>query len=288
MWLPDWQYEEMNNVKKQKKPLSLFEQFRKQGRGFKVFYSFMWVLVSVTLITDLVRGQYENVFTCALTLFLFIIPLYIEHIVDIDLPDVLMTIIVLFIFAADILGEMNAWYVKIPWWDTMLHTFNGFLAAVVGFSLINILNNSDRLDFEMSPIFVVMTAFCFSMTIGVLWEFFEYGMDTIFLTDMQKDTVITDFASVLLDTTRTNTAVPVRGITEVLINGESLGVAGYLDIGIHDTMKDLIVNFIGAVVFSVFGYFYLKHPEKFRWFKDLLPTRIPHSQYETTSSEDKT
>lgn len=246
-----------------------------QSRGFQVFYLSMWMLVSLSAIVNFFLGHYENVFTCLLTLLLFTLPLFVEHIIQIDLPDALMTIIVLFIFAADILGEMNAWYIKIPWWDTMLHTLNGFLAAAVGFSMVNILNKSDNIAFEMSPIFVVLTAFCFSMTIGVLWEFFEYGMDTFFLTDMQKDTVIHNFATVMLDSTRTNTPIPVKGITEVLLNGESLGLGGYLDIGLNDTMKDLIVNFIGAVVFSVFGYFYLKYPEKFAWIRDLIPRRYP-------------
>lgn len=245
-----------------------------QGRGFQIFYLSMWLLVSLSAIINFFLGQYENVFTCILTLVLFTLPLFIEHAIQIDLPDALMTIIVLFIFAADVLGEMNAWYIKIPWWDTMLHTLNGFLAAAVGFSMVNILNKSDNIAFEMSPFFVVLTAFCFSMTIGVLWEFFEYGMDTFFLTDMQKDTVITQFATVMLDSTRTNTPIPVRGITEVLVNGESLGLGGYLDVGLNDTMKDLIVNFVGAVVFSLFGYFYLKHPEKFAWIRDLIPRRF--------------
>lgn len=250
-----------------------------QGKGFQRFYIIMWVLVSLTLVTSLISRQYEQVFTCLLTLGLFIIPLYVEKIVDIDLPDTLMTIIVLFIFAADILGEMNAWYIKIPWWDTMLHTLNGFLAAGIGFSLINILNKSDSITFELSPFFSVMTAFCFSMTIGVLWEFFEYGMDVFFLTDMQKDTVIQSFASTLLDTTLRNIAIPVKDISEVMINGQEIGLGGYIDIGLTDTMMDLFVNFIGAIVFSFFGFFYLKFPKKFAWMAGLLPKRISPAEH---------
>ena len=94
------------------------------------------------------------------------------------------------------------------------------------------------------------------MTIGVLWEFFEFAMDWFFHTDMQRDTVVNAIYSASLDVTRSNKVVSIRDIQDVLIHGESLGLGGYLDIGLIDTMKDLIVNFIGAVVFSVTGFFY--------------------------------
>ena len=97
------------------------------------------------------------------------------------------------------------------------------------------------------------------MTIGVLWEFFEFGMDLFFGTDMQKDTVIHAIHTVTLDPTLSNKVVTIPNITDVAVNGESLGLGGYLDIGIIDTMKDLFVNFIGAVVFSLTGFFYARH-----------------------------
>ena len=140
----------------------------------------------------------------------------------------------------------------------MLHTLNGFLAAAVGFAMVVLLNDDERLTFDLSPVFLALVAFCFSMTIGVLWEFFEFGMDMFFHTDMQRDTVVNAIYSASLDVTRSNKVVAVPGIQEVLVNGESLGLGGYLDIGLIDTMKDLFVNFIGAVVFSVTGFFYAK------------------------------
>ena len=96
------------------------------------------------------------------------------------------------------------------------------------------------------------------MTIGVLWEFFEFGMDWFFHSDMQRDTVIHAIYSASLDPTRSNKVETIQGIQDVLINGGSLGVGGYLDIGLIDTMKDLLVNFVGAVVFSVTGFFYAR------------------------------
>ena len=146
----------------------------------------------------------------------------------------------------------------------MLHTLNGFLAAAVGFAMVVLLNDDERLTFDLSPVFLALVAFCFSMTIGVLWEFFEFGMDMFFHTDMQRDTVINAIYSASLDATRSNKVVAVPGIREVLVNGESLGLGGYLDIGLIDTMKDLFVNFIGAVVFSVTGFFYAKSKGKKR------------------------
>ena len=97
------------------------------------------------------------------------------------------------------------------------------------------------------------------MTVGVLWEFFEYGMDRFTHTDMQKDTVIHSISTVELDETRSNKAVTIDGITSVVINGQELGLGGYLDIGLQDTMEDMMVNFVGAVVFCFFGYFYIKY-----------------------------
>jgi hypothetical protein len=98
--------------------------------------------------------------------------------------------------------------------------------------------------------------------VGVLWEFFEYGMDVVFLTDMQKDTVVHTLSTVGL---RPDGGIRVlRNVSAVTINGELLPIDGYLDIGLHDTMADLFVNFIGAVLFSVLGYFYIRHRGKGR------------------------
>ncbi len=143
-----------------------------------------------------------------------------------------------------------------PFWDTVLHTLNGFLAAAIGFSLVDLLNRSERTVFHLSPLFTAIVAFCFSMTIGVVWEFFEFGMDQILGFDMQKDTVVSTITSVMLNAQGRNVPVKIDQIQEVMVNGQALGLGGYLDIGLIDTMEDLFVNFIGAAVFSVIGFFY--------------------------------
>ena len=236
---------------------ALDKELREHKSSFIVFYV-LRALVLVALVRQLMRGSYESAFFCILALLLLYVPSWLQVRLHIELPPPLEITILCFIFAAEILGEVNAFYVVIPGWDTMLHTINGFLAAAVGFSLVMLLNDDERLTFDLSPFFLALTAFCFSMTIGVLWEFFEFGMDFFFHTDMQKDTIVHAIYTVALDATRTNKVVGVKDITDVVINGESLGLGGYLDIGIIDTMKDLFVNFIGAVVFSFTGFFYAK------------------------------
>ena len=229
------------------------------------------ILVIFMIILQFFNKNYENVFLCILTLLLLIVPSLIQINLKIELPTALEITILIFIFAAEILGEIQSYYIKVPSWDTALHTINGFLMAAIGFALVDILNQSKKVSMKLSPLFVAIVAFCFSMTIGVVWEFFEFSMDQMFHSDMQKDTVIHQIHSVMLDPTRSNVAVHIRGINDAVVKGESLGIGGYLDIGLIDTMKDLIVNFIGAVVFSVIGYFYIKNRGKGRFAKRFIP-----------------
>ena len=233
------------------------KELREHRSSFIVF-SILRILVLAVLVRQIMLASYESAFFCVLTLLLLYVPSWVQVKLRIELPPPLEITILCFIFAAEILGEVNAFYVVVPNWDTMLHTLNGFLAAAVGFSMVILLNDDERLTFHLSTFFLALVAFCFSMTIGVLWEFFEFSMDYFFGFDMQKDTVIHSIHSVLLDPTRTNTVVTIPNIQDVDINGQSLGVGGYVDIGIIDTMKDLFVNFIGAVVFSITGFFYAK------------------------------
>lgn len=232
----------------------------------KVFtiYFILRVFVIGTMIAQFFNQNYENVFLCLLTLILFMVPSFIEVNFRIDFPDALEIIILLFIFSAEILGEIRSYYITYPFWDTMLHTVNGFLAAAVGFCLVDLLNRNERFMLKLSPLFTAIVAFCFSMTIGVMWEFFEYGMDTFFGYDMQKDTIIYAINSVTFDPTMQNIVHRISDIESVVINGKDLGLGGYLDIGLIDTMKDMFVNFIGAVIFSIIGYFYVKYKGKGR------------------------
>lgn len=260
---------EKRNVKKE-----LLAQVREHKVTFAV-YAVLRLVVIAVLVLSFFGGRYENVFICFLTLALLLVPAFFQKNFGIQLPSTLEVIIMLFIFAAEILGEIGTYYVKIPIWDTMLHTINGFLCAAIGFSLVDLLNRNNRFKFHLSPIYLSVVAFCFSMTIGVLWEMFEFSADMLFKTDMQKDFVINSISTVTLDKTMTNTPVIIDNINNVTINGQSLadmGINGYIDIGIIDTMKDLIVNFIGAIVFSIIGFFYVKSRGKNKFAKRFIPT----------------
>ena len=244
---------------------------KRQPAVFTV-YLVLRLIVLATLVSSVIRSEYESAFICLLVLMLFMLPFFIQQNFGIELPSTLEIIILLFIFAAEILGELECYFITFPYWDSMLHTTTGFLCAATGFALIDILNRNSRIKFELSPIYVALAAFCFSMTVGVLWEFFEFGMDRIFHMDMQKDTVVSSITSVMLDPTNKNIPVTIDGITSVTVNGQELGFGGYLDIGLYDTMEDLFVNFIGAVVFSTIGYFYIKHRGKGKLAKAFIPT----------------
>ena len=124
-----------------------------------VVHSVLSAFVFVVLIARLIRGDWFSVFLCVMTLVLFYIPVILGKTLNVALPDTLKVIVLLFIFAAEILGEIGSFYTYIPWWDTMLHTVNGFLMAAIGFSLIDILNNSPRFHISLSPIFVAFVAF---------------------------------------------------------------------------------------------------------------------------------
>ena len=231
----------------------------------RVWYNHKWtvvvfvvlrVLVVLTGVLSALRQDYESVFIAAVTFFLLLLPSIISRKLRIELPGTLEIILLVFIFASTILGEINKFYVRVPHWDTVLHTINGFCFAAIGFALVDMLNRHERVSLHLSPLFLSVVAFCFSMTIGVLWEFYEYTADRILVLDMQKDTVIHEFNTVTLDDTQDNIAIQVRNIADVIIvhsdgSQELLGLGGYLDIGLHDTMKaNIQICLRGLSVFS--------------------------------------
>ena len=265
----------MGKIRKNRKDSTIWRRIKNK----KVVLTIYWVLralVILTMLAQVLNGNYENVYICLLTLVLFMMPSVVERRLHIDLPDVLEIIILLFIFAAEIMGEIQEYYLIIPFWDTVLHTINGFLFAAIGFSIVNILNEDKHTSLSLSPFYMAVTAFCFSMTIGVLWEFFEWAMDSWFGFDMQKDTVLTAFTTVSLDPGGHNIPYLVQGVkdTVVIFNDgtqQAMALGGYLDLGLQDTMMDLLVNLIGAVVFSIIGYFYFKTKGKGKIARMFIP-----------------
>ena len=253
------------------------ETYKETKRSSLLVYMILRIIIILCMILQILKNEFSNAFLCLLSLILLMLPFFIQRGFKITIPSTLETIIFLFIFSAEILGEINNFYGIIPFWDTMLHTLNGFLAAAVGFSLINLLNENSK-HFNLSPIYLCLVSFCFSMTIGVLWEFFEFGADKILKTDMQKDRIVEKVSSVNFDPEQNNNAILIDNIGYTIIydkNGSILQKIdnGYLDIGINDTMKDLLVNFIGAIVFSIFGYFYLISNNENNPISNFIPTK---------------
>ncbi len=240
---------------------------KKKHKSSFIIYMILRTLVLLCMVREIMNGNFQNALLCVLSLALFLLPSLAEKKFKIELPNLLEIIIMLFIFSAEILGEINNFYGIYPNFDTILHTINGFLCASIGFSLVYLLNKNIE-SFQLSSIFVCLVAFSFSMTIGVLWEAFEYGMDKYFNLDMQKDTYVNKINTVLLDETLTNKVVSIDNIDKTIIydknNSKIAEFNGYIDIGLNDTMEDLFVNLLGAVSFSILGYLYLLNEDKYK------------------------
>lgn len=241
-------------------------------------YIILRFLVIVCMIGQIFRGNWNNVFLCFVTLLLFTIPTIVDKKFNIELPSTLEILIYLFIFSAEILGEIQNFYGIFWHWDTILHVLNGFLMGAIGFSLVDILNRYERFHITLTPFFVSLVAFSFSMTIGVLWEFVEFGFDKYLEKDCQKDRIITEISSVELTKKKVNIPTKLKEITKTKIYSKKDGKeivtvvrGGYLDIGLIDTMKDLFVNFIGAFVFSILGYLYIKDRDEYQFLEKFFP-----------------
>ncbi len=254
---------------------SIFRQIREQ-KGLFVVYLVLRIFVVGMMVAQILNQNWDAVFMCVLTLVLFLIPSFIEKRIKIDVPNTLEIIILLFIFAAEILGEIQEYYITYPYWDLILHTINGFVCGAIGFSMIDILNKSEKFAISLSPLFTVMVAICFSMTIGVLWEFAEFGADQFLKTDMQKDTIITSITSIQFNPDGKNKALTIP-IEDIVVNGVQWDYGGYIDIGLIDTMEDLFVNFVGALIFSVIGMLNVKHGKGGKFMDRFILTRkLPH------------
>ena len=266
----------MKKTKQRPAPLPGPRQAMREKPMVATVYFLLRFSVILVMVAQFFNKNFENVFLCVLTLILLLLPAMLERSLRIQLPDTLEIIILLFIYAAEILGEIREFYTTFQGWDTMLHTLNGFLCAAIGFSLVDLFNRNERFSLSLSPLFMAIVAFCFSMTIGVLWEFFECTMDQLFFLDMQKDAIVNTIGSVMLDPTGGNTPVVLKDITDVIIvqadgTQTALGLGGYLDIGLLDTIEDLFVNFIGALTFSIIGYFYVCSRGKNKFAKRFIP-----------------
>ena len=208
-----------NGTKKGAGSPSLWRRIRRQARAHRATF-FVYAALRLTVLAALVfavaAGHWTTAFFCVLTLLLFLAPFLAEEAFRIELPSALEIVILLFIFCSEMLGEAAAFYVNVPLWDSLLHLVNGFLCAAVGFALAELMNRRRRKP-NLSPLFLAVVAFSFSMTVGALWEFFEFFMDAVFHTDMQKDFLVDAVRSVLLDESRKNIVVSVENIARTVL-----------------------------------------------------------------------
>ena len=248
----------------------LSTQISKLGGKFALaIYGLLNIFVTVALIISISQGNTKHVLACLKMFILFLIPWLIEWKFKIELSNIFIIIVQLFMYSSIILGELDSYYMKYPYWDTILHTMNGFLFASVGFMLVNQIIAHKLSNISINPLYIVIFAFCLSMTVGVLWEFYEFGMDSICNRDMQKDTIIHTIKSVKINQDDYSLTV-LKDVTDVVINGKDYNLGGYLDIGLYDTMGDLFNNFVGTLVFCVIGYFATKNERENKMLRSFL------------------
>ena len=196
----------------------------------------------ITIIMLFVNKQYDRLLLAFATPFIILAPKLIELLFKckIALP---VYLIGLFYAIGPMLGQCHNLYYTVSWWDKMLHILGGVMFAFFGLFLFEKYVCKDRKKAVMTAIF----ALCFSMAISVLWEFCEYSADTFLGMDMQDDVVVNHINSYLLDD-GVGVAGSIDNINEVIVNGERLPVDGYIDIGLNDTMMDMLLETLGAVV----------------------------------------
>lgn len=233
----------------------LKEKFKNE-RCVAVVFAIIQAFCLFTLIYSVIQNNIQSVLLCAVEMLVLLwLPWIAERVFAITLSKLLKIVLLIFCISGPILGAVYHLYQIIPYWDALLHTLNGFLFAYIGLDLINEFNK--KKNYASLYAITLASAFCFAMTIGVLWEFFEYGMDVFFKTDMQNDSIVYDIYSYYLGGALGQTG-SIEGITQTIINGTPLSFEGYLDIGLLDTMSDLLVNFVGACVFCIVDSVFLR------------------------------
>ncbi len=242
----------------ERKRLSVLGEIRKDKKAFVIFL-ILFLITLVILLHGVFVRDWNRVFTGGLTLILLLLPPLVEHRFSLHLPGALEVLVYIFVFSAGVLGEIGDYYQRFALWDVLLHAANGYMFAAFGFCLLPLFEKKSAERYGISAGFLSFVAFCFSMTVGTFWELFEYGVDALLHTDMQKDAFLHEIHSVKLSENGELTHLENIVRTEVWTqDGAHFSFAGYLDVGVVDTMKDLAVNALGAILFCAIGYLYLK------------------------------
>jgi len=234
-------------------------EFNNKENSVIIILYILSFIVVFFLVNEIIDKNISNILICILTLILFLIPSVVSIKLKLLFPPMSEIIIYILIFSAQILGEVLGFYVRIEIFDTILHLLYGFVMTLIGFSLINIFYKSGKIKFKNSYKYFLLFGFCYGMTSGISWEMLEYSVDKIFNQDMQDDTIITEISSIKFNKNN-DTKPKTIEIESLIVNGEDYmkEYNGYIDIGLNDTMKDIIFNLIGGIIFLIMGYNYLK------------------------------
>lgn len=173
----------------------------------------IWLALALVTLAALIELRLELAFVAAATLALSLAPMFVARWADVHVPPSFIAAMAIFIGATLFLGEVFEFYDRFWWWDVVMHGTSAVGFGLVGFVLVFIMFQGDR--YAAPPVAVAFFAFCFGMTIGAVWEIFEFGMDQAFGLNMQKS-------------------------------------------GLMDTMTDLIVDALGALIGAATGFGYLK------------------------------
>ena len=160
---------------------------------------------------------------CILGITVMFLPSLISRKMKIVVPNTIIILYYVFLYCAIYLGEVRNFYYTVPHWDTMLHAFSGAMLGALGFVLVDILNKDSKVPISLSPFFVSLFAFCFALAVGALWEIYEFSFDTILGLNMQKHS--TEFGEALAGTA-----------------------------ALSDTMKDIIIDALSALIIAIIGY----------------------------------
>ncbi|OCL26770.1 hypothetical protein U472_12110 [Orenia metallireducens] len=157
------------------------------------------LLLLGAIIGNVLTKNWLNLFTSILTLALTYLPTFLRDKNYIYIPPVFQLITLVFIFASLYLGELNEYYLKFWWWDIMLHALSGVILGFIGFVLIYILNKDTKVNLALSPLFIAIFSFTFAVSVGGLWEIFEFTMDSIFGLNMQKSGLVDTMWDLIVD-----------------------------------------------------------------------------------------
>ena len=186
----------------------------------RIILGVLLFVMTVELVLLFREQQWMNVFLVVMIMALTSAPAVLGRQFRVYIPPEFQMLAIVFVFAALFLGEIQGYYGRIWWWDIALHTSSGLLMGIFGFLLVYLLNESEHIDLHMRPRFVALFACLFAIVVGTLWEVFEFAMDQIVGTNMQKS-----------------------------MFGDPSGLT--------DTMWDMIVNALGAIFISALGWWYM-------------------------------